>query len=432
MPRPSRESYGDQKPPYSYISLTAMAIWNSPEKMCTLADIYKFIMDAFPYYRKNTQRWQNSLRHNLSFNDCYIKIPRRPDRPGKGAYWTLHPSAMNMFENGSFLRRRKRFKISKTEKEALEAGLQHIQQGRPIDMVENTRLTEPVTTSSQRQAFTIENLASSDAKPKPEPSSVSIPTPIYPPEAQLAALSAQLNNVRRSSSDFQALTPSSIHSNLSPVNRFIQKEDPLHRLPHPSVNLSSCLSATLNAGLVPGLPPHIPSFRSNIISHGCEDPPPPFSSSFMSSLSGLTTNAMTFGMAAASIQQMCSAALAQVPSGLSHPSSLLSHPIVPRFSFPPPTQMPVRPKAIASHVLRGMPPPYLPPLDMLPFKELLEKESQLRKDNFLMPSQLKEQENNELSLAVSNESFCGSSVVLNRPESPSLNRQSCDSRELVI
>ncbi|XP_066979005.1 protein lin-31-like [Macrobrachium rosenbergii] len=131
MPRPTRESYGDQKPPYSYISLTAMAIWNSPEKMCTLSEIYKFIMDNFPYYRKNTQRWQNSLRHNLSFNDCFIKIPRRPDRPGKGAYWTLHPSAMNMFENGSFLRRRKRFKIPRDEKDALEAGLAHINASQP-------------------------------------------------------------------------------------------------------------------------------------------------------------------------------------------------------------------------------------------------------------------------------------------------------------
>lgn len=123
MPRPSRESYGDQKPPYSYISLTAMAIWSSPEKMLPLSDIYRFITDRFPYYRRNTQRWQNSLRHNLSFNDCFIKIPRRPDRPGKGAYWALHPAAFDMFENGSLLRRRKRFKLLKNDKDVLDSEL---------------------------------------------------------------------------------------------------------------------------------------------------------------------------------------------------------------------------------------------------------------------------------------------------------------------
>merc|ERR1712029_1278176 len=117
MPRPSRDSYGEQKPPYSYIALTAMALFHSQEKMLPLSDIYKFIMDNFPYYRKNTQRWQNSLRHNLSFNDCFIKIPRRPDRPGKGAYWTMHPKAITMFENGSLLRRRKRFKLGNGDKD---------------------------------------------------------------------------------------------------------------------------------------------------------------------------------------------------------------------------------------------------------------------------------------------------------------------------
>ncbi|XP_014470954.1 PREDICTED: forkhead box protein E1-like [Dinoponera quadriceps] len=123
MPRPSRDTYGDQKPPYSYISLTAMAIWSSRDKMLPLAEIYKFIADRFPYYRKDTRRWQNSLRHNLSFNDCFIKVPRGPHRPGKGAYWALHPAALSMFENGSLLRRRKRFKLHKPDKELLKQRL---------------------------------------------------------------------------------------------------------------------------------------------------------------------------------------------------------------------------------------------------------------------------------------------------------------------
>lgn len=115
MPRPVRETYGDQKPPYSYIALTAMAINSSPDKMMSLSEIYKYIMDRFPFYRNNTQRWQNSLRHNLSFNDCFLKIPRRSDRPGKGSLWTLHPTCGHMFDNGSFLRRRKRFKANQED-----------------------------------------------------------------------------------------------------------------------------------------------------------------------------------------------------------------------------------------------------------------------------------------------------------------------------
>lgn len=48
-----------------------------------------------------------------------MKVPRRPDRPGKGSYWTLHPSAFDMFANGSLLRRRKRFKLHKQDKEII-------------------------------------------------------------------------------------------------------------------------------------------------------------------------------------------------------------------------------------------------------------------------------------------------------------------------
>ncbi|CAO2586345.1 Hepatocyte nuclear factor 3-alpha [Lemmus lemmus] len=92
-----------------------MAIQQAPSKMLTLSEIYQWIMDLFPYYRQNQQRWQNSIRHSLSFNDCFVKVARSPDKPGKGSYWTLHPDSGNMFENGCYLRRQKRFKCNPAE-----------------------------------------------------------------------------------------------------------------------------------------------------------------------------------------------------------------------------------------------------------------------------------------------------------------------------
>lgn len=117
--------FADVKPPYSYIALITMAIESSPSGMMTLNEIYSFIMNRFPYFKDNQQRWQNSIRHNLSLNDCFVKIARAPGRPGKGNYWALHPGCGDMFGNGSFLRRAKRFKITKPRMDS-SSHLQHM------------------------------------------------------------------------------------------------------------------------------------------------------------------------------------------------------------------------------------------------------------------------------------------------------------------
>ncbi|XP_029908679.1 forkhead box protein L1 [Myripristis murdjan] len=111
-----------QKPPYSYIALIAMAIKSAPDKRATLSGIYQFIMDRFPFYHDNKQGWQNSIRHNLSLNDCFIKVPREKGRPGKGSYWTLDTKCLDMFENGNYRRRKRKIK---SQHEALDSKAGH-------------------------------------------------------------------------------------------------------------------------------------------------------------------------------------------------------------------------------------------------------------------------------------------------------------------
>ncbi|KAK6103703.1 Fork head domain family protein [Brugia pahangi] len=113
----NRSKSSTTKPAYSYIALIAMAILNSPDKKLTLSQICDFIINRFQYYREKFPAWQNSIRHNLSLNDCFVKIPREPGNPGKGNYWALDPKAEDMFDNGSFLRRRKRFKRQQPEQD---------------------------------------------------------------------------------------------------------------------------------------------------------------------------------------------------------------------------------------------------------------------------------------------------------------------------
>jgi len=105
---PSADSCADARPPtrdlcvpdcqvpaggkssQSYIALISMAILSSAEKRLVLGDIYKILAYWLPdRYNTRTTAWRNSIRHNLSLNECFVKAGRAANGKGNEFYNTV-------------------------------------------------------------------------------------------------------------------------------------------------------------------------------------------------------------------------------------------------------------------------------------------------------------------------------------------------------
>ncbi len=51
---------------------------------------------------------QNSIRHNLSLNRYFLKVPRSQEEPGKGSFWRIDPTSETKLVEQAFRRRRQR------------------------------------------------------------------------------------------------------------------------------------------------------------------------------------------------------------------------------------------------------------------------------------------------------------------------------------
>ncbi|CAL8069552.1 unnamed protein product [Calicophoron daubneyi] len=108
-PLESMHSPEDPKPNFSYIGLIAKAILSTKDRRMILSEIYQWIQANYPYFRTRGPGWRNSIRHNLSLNDCFIKVGRASN--GKGHYWGIHPANVRDFVAGDFRRRRAQRKV---------------------------------------------------------------------------------------------------------------------------------------------------------------------------------------------------------------------------------------------------------------------------------------------------------------------------------
>ncbi|XP_076246524.1 forkhead box protein J1.2 [Calliopsis andreniformis] len=76
------------KPPFSYATIICLAMRANNNKV-SLSNIYAWIRENFLFYKYADPAWQNSIRHNLSLNKCFVKLPRSKEEPGKGGFWKL-------------------------------------------------------------------------------------------------------------------------------------------------------------------------------------------------------------------------------------------------------------------------------------------------------------------------------------------------------
>ncbi|KAK9453237.1 hypothetical protein V1511DRAFT_104810 [Dipodascopsis uninucleata] len=74
------EDPGKRRPACPFTHLIALAFLSAPRHVLEIEDIYRYIINRFPYFRMRTQkkdaaRWKSAVRHNLSYSKSFKKYP---------------------------------------------------------------------------------------------------------------------------------------------------------------------------------------------------------------------------------------------------------------------------------------------------------------------------------------------------------------------
>ena len=83
---------GIEKPRLSYAQMIAESLMQAEDRMLPLCEIYTYINQKYPYFRMDVNSWQNAIRHNLTLNPSFQKVPR-PNNEGRGNFWRMEDGA---------------------------------------------------------------------------------------------------------------------------------------------------------------------------------------------------------------------------------------------------------------------------------------------------------------------------------------------------
>ncbi|KAJ1911460.1 hypothetical protein IWQ60_010124 [Tieghemiomyces parasiticus] len=138
-----------RRPPVSYSVLIAQAILTSKDRRLTLREVYQWVSENHPYLSNSSDNgWQNTIRHNLSLNKCFVKVARADNEvtfnsaKGKGGYWTVNPDLMDSAVREGLDRA---MRVPLPQRTAAEAQKAHQQQQQQIQREQ--RETTPLSTS---------------------------------------------------------------------------------------------------------------------------------------------------------------------------------------------------------------------------------------------------------------------------------------------
>jgi len=183
----------DKKPTWSYAALIGQAIFSTEDRKMSLADIYTYIMRCYPYYKKQDAGWQNSIRHNLSLNECFVKTARGPNNPGKGSLWAIVVGCEEQFADGGFVKRggagNPRKSRGKAAQQAAKFETQPAPKGQNGVSTRRTKAPSPTpsTVSSRSSSISVQG--------RPQPPTLLIPESMPPPSRDYSPASISVRSL---------------------------------------------------------------------------------------------------------------------------------------------------------------------------------------------------------------------------------------------